>query len=236
MYRLGVGTPSARSGKWNLPRNYMLFVDKICTHHRNFPGGDFRPLLNELNDEWEIKRMEMDPEQRGKLTSGGGLGSRMIPAYTAVKDNPELQPWESMKAILQMADKIATVDCPCRIRMRGNGNCQLPNITETCFLLNRDADYAVDSGSTEKYTMVDEAMKIVERMEKVGMVHNATNVRGIVSLLCNCCNDHCIVMTRWYSDGKPKDPLQFPSRYLPIVIMNYVLDVALVLKDVFLMR
>ena len=51
MYKVGVGTPSARSGKWNLPRNYMLFVDKICTHHRNFPGGDFRPLLNELNDE-----------------------------------------------------------------------------------------------------------------------------------------------------------------------------------------
>ena len=26
MYELGIGTPSARSGKWNLPRNYVLLL------------------------------------------------------------------------------------------------------------------------------------------------------------------------------------------------------------------
>src|SRR4030067_3598437 len=46
MYRIGVGTPSAGSGKWNLPRNYMLFVEKICTHHRN-SSTPFRDLFLE---------------------------------------------------------------------------------------------------------------------------------------------------------------------------------------------
>ena len=215
MYRVGVGTPSAGSRKWNLPRNYMLFVDKICTHHRN-AATPFRDLLHEVDEEWQQERMKIDEEERRKLTSMGEFGTRIIPAYTAVKDKSELQPWESMKAILQMASRIAVVDCPCRMRAEDKSICQMPGVTETCFLLNRDADYAVDSGSASKYITVDEAMKLVERMEKVGMIHNATNIRGIVSLLCNCCIDHCIAMRRFYSEGKSRY-MRHPSRYLPVV-------------------
>ncbi len=215
MYRIGIGTPSSGSGRWNLPRNYMLFVDKLCTHHRNAPRP-FRHLLEELNEEWEVKRMKLTPEQRNVLSSGGDLGSRLIPAYTAVKDKPELQPWESMKGILQMADKVAIVDCPCRMRNPGKDTCQMPNVTEACFLLNRDAEYAVDSGSASKLVTLDEALKHVERMEKVGMIHNATNVRGIVSLLCNCCIDHCNAMKRYYRYGKDR-ALRHPSRWLTVV-------------------
>ncbi len=215
MYRVGIGTPSARTGKWNLPRSYMLFVDKLCTHHRNAPVPYF-DILYELHDEWEDKRMKLTPEKRNVLSSGGEAGSRLIPAYTAVKDKPELQPWESMKDILQMADKIALVDCPCRVRNRGHGNCQMPNTFEVCMLLNRDAEYAVDSGSASRFIPVEEAMKHVERMEKMGMLHNATGTRGVSSLLCNCCIDHCISMGRYYRYGKDR-ALRHPSRWRAVV-------------------
>jgi ferredoxin len=193
----------------------MLFVDKICTHHRN-AAVPYRNLLNELDEEWQIERMKTDEKERKKLTSAGDFGVRIIPAYTAVKDKPELEPWESMKAILQMAAHIAVVDCPCRIRAKGNGKCQMPGVTEVCFLVNRDAEYAVDSGSASKFSTVDEAISLVERMEKVGMIHNATNTRGIVSLLCNCCNDHCVVMRRYYTEGESAFDIH-PSRYLSVV-------------------
>jgi len=216
MYRLGVGTPAAKSGRWNLPRSPMLFMDKLCTHHRNFSGPSFRDLLHELSEARYLNQLKLPLEVRRTLTSAGEFGNRIIPAYTAVKDKPELQPWESMKAILQMASRVTVVDCPCRIRNPGKNNCQMPGVTEVCFLLNRDAEYAVDSGSASKYWTLDEAMSLVERMEKVGMVHNVANARAIVSLLCNCCIDHCMAMDRWYREGKPRGTRN-PSRYLAAV-------------------
>ncbi len=215
MYRLGVGTPSSRTGKWNLPRSPMLFMDKLCTHHRNAPAP-FRHLLNELQMEREEKRKEIPEEILRTMTSTGVIGRRLVPAYTAVKDKPELQPWESMKGIIQMADKITLVDCPCRMRFPGGDNCQLPHTTEVCMLLNRDAEYAVDSGAASRFYTVDEVMKHIERMEKVGMIHNCVNVRGVVSMFCNCCIDHCMNMHRFYQEGKPKGS-RSPSRWRPAV-------------------
>ncbi|MFC1533141.1 4Fe-4S binding protein [Thermodesulfobacteriota bacterium] len=217
MYRIGVGTPSARSGKWNLPRTPMLFMDKLCTHHRNFSGPDFKDLLQDLSEARYQHRLRLREKDKSIRFPEEIQGNRLIPAYTAVKDKPELQPWESMKSILQISDKITVVDCPCRIRTKGNRNCQMPNTTEACFLLNRDAEYAVDSGAANNFLTVDEAMIIVERMEKVGMIHNAANLRGVSSLLCNCCIDHCMYITRWHREGKPRYAHRHPSRYLAVV-------------------
>ncbi|MFC1874350.1 4Fe-4S binding protein [Chloroflexota bacterium] len=213
LYRLGIGTPSSRTGKWNLPRSPMLFVDKLCTHHRNAPAP-FRHLLQELQMAREAKRSRM-PEAVRKKEWPNPM-TRLVPAYTVVKDKPELQPWESVKGILQMADKIALVDCPCRMRFPGGNNCQLPHNTEVCMLLNRDAEYAVDSGSATKLLTLDEAMKHIERMEKVGMIHHVNNVRGVVSLFCNCCVDHCMAMYRYYNESGSRET-HVPSRWRPVV-------------------
>ena len=87
MYRIGVGTPAAKSGRWNLPRSPMLFMDKLCTHHRNFPGPDFRDLLHELSEARYMNQLKLPDEVRRTLTSAGEFGNRLIPAYTAVKTN-----------------------------------------------------------------------------------------------------------------------------------------------------
>lgn len=220
MYRIGMGTPSAKSGRWNIPRSPMLFFDKLCTHHRN-SKVDFRDLLSELNEDRYQATLRRQKEHPKKEATADELeefiGGRVLPSYFASKDDPELQPWESMKGILQMADKITVVDCPCRMRTLGKEDvCQLPGETQTCFLLNRDAEYAVDSGSASRFWTVEEAMKRVEELEKVGMIHNVGNFRGITSLLCNCCSDHCMGIERWYREGKPVYPRK-ASRFLPVV-------------------
>ncbi len=215
MYRMGLGTPSARTGKWNLPRSPMLFMDKLCTHHRNAPVP-YDHLLQQLSKERDERRLKIPRQERTKLMPEGT--GRVIPAYTAVKDKPELQPWENVRAILQMADKITLVNCPCRVRVAGTGECQTPNTKEVCMLFNRDAEYAVDSGSASGFISLEEAMKHVERMEKRGLVHGAAGVRGLVSMICNCCNDHCRGTRIWYSLGKPRDAMpRIPSRWLAVV-------------------
>jgi ferredoxin len=209
-YELGLGTPSSRSGKWNLPRSYMLLVDKVGSHHRKFLpflGPDYLDLWHELEED----RARTLIEETGTVATGE---RRIIPAYLMVKDNPELQPWENMKAILQMADKISLVNCTCRSKNRKK-TCQM-HTDEVCFLLNRDADYAVDSGAG-RYLTVDEGLRVVENCEKVGVVHITANTRAVVSLLCNCCNDCCAAMKRFYRCPPDGRDWFRPSRYLAVI-------------------
>jgi electron transport complex protein RnfB len=211
MYRTGLGTPSARSGKWNLPRNYVLLLDKVGSH-----GFNFLPFWGpEYLDLWEEFTDEMIPKLRlkdGKFTPPERF--RVIPAYKAVKNNPDLQPWEDMRSILNIADKIALTHCACVMRTRKTS---FPmHTSEVCFLLNKDAEYAVDSGAG-RYLTVDEAVKVVENCEDAGVVHTVYNVRAIVSLLCNCRPDVCVAFKYLRRFGN-EDPKWFqPSRYLSVI-------------------
>jgi Na+-translocating ferredoxin:NAD+ oxidoreductase subunit B len=211
MYRTGLGTPSARSGKWNLPRNYVLLLDKVGSH-----GFNFLPFWGpEYLDLWDEFADEMIPKLRlkdGKFTPPERF--RVIPTYKAVKGHPDLQPWEDMRSILNMADKIALTHCACVMRTRKTS---FPmHTSEVCFLLNKDAEYAVNSGAG-RYLTVDEAIKVVENCEDAGVVHTVYNVRAIVSLLCNCRPDVCVAFKYLRRFGNA-DPKWFhPSRYLSVI-------------------
>ncbi len=88
--------------------------------------------------------------------------------------------------------------------------------TEVCFLLNKDAEYTVDSGAG-RYLTVDQAIRVVENCEDAGVVHNVYNARNIVSLLCNCPPDVCVAFKflNWFGNKDPK--WYFPSRYVSFV-------------------
>jgi ferredoxin len=211
MYEVGLGTPSARSGKWNLPRNYVLLLDKVGSHHAKFLpflGPDYLDLwdefINEMIPKLRIKNGRFEPPEI----------FRVIPAYKAVKNNPEAQPWENMRSILNMADKIALTHCACAMRTRKR---TFPmHSTEVCFLLSKDADYIVDSGAG-RYITVDEGVKVIENCEDAGVAHIVYNSRAVVSLLCNCRPDVCVAFKYLRRFGN-KDPVWFlPSRYRPLI-------------------
>ena len=207
MYEMGLGTPSARSGKWNLPRNYVLLLDKVGSHH-----AKFLPFLGpDYLDLWDEFVAEMIPKLRikdGKFQPPEIF--RVIPAYKAVKNNPDLQPWENMRSILNMADKIALTHCACAMRTRRR---TFPmHSTEVCFLLSKDADYSVDSGAG-RYITVDEGVKVIENCEDAGVAHIVYNSRSVVSLLCNCRPDVCISFKYLRRFGNEEPKWFLPSRY-----------------------
>ncbi len=208
MYEIGIGTPAAKSKKWNLPRSFMLLVDKVGSHHRPFLpflGPEYVDLWEDLEEE----RLESLIAKNGTVATTGG-GHRMIPAYLAVKDNPELQPWEDITAVLRMADKIALVPCTCRLRNRKR-TCQM-HTDEVCLLLNRDADYEVDS-KAGRYISLDEAIKVALDCEKLGSLHIVPNTRAVANLLCNCCDDCCTIMRRLSKYPEDRDWFH-ASRYV----------------------
>ncbi len=209
MYEIGIGTPAAKSKRWNLPRSFMLLVDKVGAHHRKFLpflGPEYVDLWEELEEE-HLKAMKAEKGSVGT----GPAGHRIIPAYLAVKDNPDLQPWEDARAVLQMAAAIAVVPCTCRLRNRKR-TCQM-HTDEVCLLLNRDADYEVDS-KAGRYVTVDQAMKITEDSEKLGSLHIVPNSRAVANLFCNCCDDCCVIMRLIHRYPDDDKDWFHPSRYV----------------------
>ncbi|MCS7130075.1 MAG: (Fe-S)-binding protein [Archaeoglobaceae archaeon] len=127
--------------------------------------------------------------------------SRVVPAYNAIKDLPDVLPHENIKEMLKAQKKIAVVPCSCRnvTFLTGEG-CRFTKEnaedkrTWKCIQVGRGAEYVIERGVGIEIT-VEEALKLIDEMEKDGLVHMWPNTAKIVdpriSVNCNCCADCC---------------------------------------------
>ena len=131
---------------------------------------------------------------------------RVIPAWEAVADDPNLQPWEDWREILREKQLITVVDCPCRLEV---GACDRP--VEVCLDFDRTAEYDIASGHGRKLSY-EEALEIMSNASRSGLVPNGVNIAE-VSLMCNCCNDCCIDFQTLEHCDIPLDHHYAKSRY-----------------------
>ncbi len=110
---------------------------------------------------------------------------RVIPAWEAVADDPNLQPCEDWREILREKQLIAVVDCPCRLEV---GACDRP--VQVCLDFDRGAEYDIASGHGRKVSY-EEALEIMSNASRSGLVPNGVNT-ATVTLMCNCCSDCCV--------------------------------------------
>lgn len=110
---------------------------------------------------------------------------RIVPAWEAVADDPELQPWEDWREILKGMRLISVVDCPCRLEIKA---CDRP--ANVCIDFDRSAEYDIASGHGRQLSY-DEALDVMNFAARSGLVPNVPNT-AVVSMMCNCCNDCCV--------------------------------------------
>jgi len=108
----------------------------------------------------------------------------------------EVLPFEVVSDYISSSERISIIMCQCRLHneMIGKKNCD-KEIEETCMALGMSADFLVGMGHG-RYIEKEEAMDILRKCEKNGMVHTTMNVqKGQDSLfICNCCPDCCVVL------------------------------------------
>ncbi len=131
---------------------------------------------------------------------------RIVPAVKSVANDPNLQPWEDWREILKSKRLISVVDCPCRLEVKA---CNRP--VEVCLNFDRTAEYDIASGHGRKLTY-DEALEILEKASRSGLVHTAVNDTG-VAIMCNCCNDCCIEFQSLKKGNVPLSQHYAKSRY-----------------------
>ncbi|MHA1265905.1 MAG: 4Fe-4S binding protein [Candidatus Helarchaeota archaeon] len=154
---------------------------------------------------------------------------RVLPAQTAVEKvievgeevTPEFQvlPFELVSRYISSAKRIAVGICPCRDHAElidGAPRCDKPR--DVCMVFERVADYWVEKG-IGKYVNHEEAMAVLIKAEKAGLVHSTTNNQffgpEIPGMICNCCSCCCFILQGLKKVNRPRGIAQ--SNFDPLI-------------------
>jgi len=145
---------------------------------------------------------------------------RIIPAYKAIKDLPDVLPFENYHELLKMQDLIAVVPCSCRYRTTSvDEHCSqtCEEDRQNCILFGRSADYNIKRGSGTQLT-IEQAIELCDQMEEDGLLHmwgNSKSMMGGTS--CNCCRDCCMISVPMAVVGEPIGKIWEKTRYRAVV-------------------
>jgi len=116
---------------------------------------------------------------------------RYLPASQALEpEKHAVFPFEMMEEVIRKVHMIALVHCPCRVMAHLIGKKQCDHPYENCIKYDELAEYLIDKGIGREITK-QEALDILVRSEKAGLVHMVDNAREGIKHTCNCCGCCC---------------------------------------------
>ncbi len=147
--------------------------------------------------------------------------NKVVPAYKAIKDLSDVEPWEDFREILKAQEKIALVPCSCRYRtMMAEEPCNYTDETLDwkCLQFGRGAEYVITRGSGREVTL-EEAMEITDRIEEEGLVHMGSYDDSMkYNTSCQCCQDCCEVFVAINENEGDISKVYAPSRFKASVL------------------
>lgn len=130
---------------------------------------------------------------------------RVVPVNAAIETDTKIAPFEDLKQLVDQAQNLAIVKCPCRL-VAGS---PCGKTLEVCIQVNKAADYTLERGSGKSLSK-DEALQVLKACEEEGLIHMVSNQRGLGHIICNCCEDCCIA---WPGPRKKGVNYAAPSRF-----------------------
>ncbi|MDY6845012.1 MAG: 4Fe-4S ferredoxin [Thermodesulfobacteriota bacterium] len=134
---------------------------------------------------------------------------RVIPVNISIEPSAQIMAPDDVKKVIDNASNIAVTNCACRVI---DGKCGSP--MEVCIQVNRAADYSVERGTGRKISK-ENAIEILKKCEKEGLVHVADNKHPVANTICNCCYDCCLNWEGLRTANMTK--LAAPSRFVAVI-------------------
>ncbi|MEM2213980.1 MAG: 4Fe-4S binding protein [Candidatus Nezhaarchaeales archaeon] len=222
LFRKGVAIPKDFKDReyYRLVRDIVQLHDAtLASKHMKDP--EYARLWKEFGEK-EVHKVV------GKVRALIGVKTwRVVPAYNAIKDLPDVLPCENMVEMMKAQKKIAVVPCSCRnvTRFAASGCQYTKELVEDektwkCIQVGRGAEYVIERGSGIEIS-IDEAVELVEKIEEDGLVHTWANTAKIVdksvTVNCNCCQDCCEFFLASKHSGVPMLMILEKSRYVAYV-------------------
>ncbi len=202
LFRKGLLFKSKKKDAQRYYRVRHLFQMHDSTAVMNDPPREMLDLWKQhMDEEWD------DLTEKIKKANPRST-MRVIPVNVAVEPNTHILAFEDVGRLVTHSRNLAVTRCSCRVI---DGACGKP--LEVCIQVDRAADYAIERGTGRRISK-DEAMKILERCEKEGLVHTGENKQALGHVICNCCPDCCI---NWVQTPSGMRPVAVPSRFRALV-------------------
>ena len=148
--------------------------------------------LFELWDDFCVN--EWDPDQVADWMKREQPQGRIVPAYKAILNSPEILPCEDMRQIINSARSIAVSYCTCRRRKGALGKKCKKSHPMVDIQFNVSAEYLISRNAGKRLSR-EEALALIDQCEGLGLIHtceNSTRMRPRWGM-CNCCTDCCMI-------------------------------------------
>lgn len=123
--------------------------------------------------------------------------NRVLPHEGAIAPNQVVEPWEKASEYVKKAGVMAVIACGCRASTK---RCNKP--LWTCVYFDTEADYWVKYRGG-RYINQEECLELLERTAKAGLVMTRANDKGLPRVICNCCNDCCLILRHHLENRSP---------------------------------
>jgi len=142
------------------------------------------------------------------------VGRAMVHEDVLAQGIPEVLDWERTTRLIAESDQIAVSHCYCRHKAEHLGKaCDVPQ--EICLSLNGGASFVIGRGFGRAIDK-QEALSIVKKARKLGLVQIADNVKNEPAYVCNCCACCCGQLSSINDFGlKAVNPSGFEPAYHP---------------------
>jgi len=165
--------------------------------------------VDQVGEEFFVLWARMYDEEVSRDFDVEGSEARVIPVHEAIEPGTEILSYEKISGILEKAETIAVMNCPCRTV---NRRCNNPR--ETCITLNGAAKYVLERGVGRELTR-EEALSLFNQCEDAGLIHQVGNGSLGVSWICNCCTCCCVYLRAQIISGRKHATVK--SRYRAVV-------------------
>ena len=118
--------------------------------------------------------------------------ARVITVEQEIQAGVEIYPYDKVSEYIANSDYITVSICYCRHHGELLGNpCDKPK--DVCLSFGPNAKYIAERGFGRLLSK-EEALEVLDRSEKAGLVHCSSNTGKYIDLICNCCSCHCIIL------------------------------------------
>jgi Na+-translocating ferredoxin:NAD+ oxidoreductase subunit B len=141
----------------------------------------------ELSDLFEEYMPHLMPVLGGK----GPALARIIPVHAAIDAKAEILTHENLRELIGQSRSFGLNECICRKERALQGH-PCSHTLETCMTFSKEEN-ALEKNNPlgAKIISREEALQVLDAVEKEGLVHATYNVRDDLMFVCNCCSCCC---------------------------------------------
>jgi len=146
-----------------------------------------------------------------------GINTRMMRTLVYEKLIPvavetEVLNYERASEIIRQSGGGALSMCACRHKASHLGkSCGAP--LDVCTSFGSAAEWVIRRGMGQPAT-TEELLRVLDKTEELGLVHNCDNVLNKPTYICHCCGCCCVVMTSINEYGQHSTQ---PSNFIPVI-------------------